>query len=498
MGAAFDADLTAEAGRLLAAEAKARGASCLLAPTVNIQRSPLGGRAFESFSEDPTLSGLTAAAYINGLQENGVSATIKHFVANDQEHERNGSDSIVAPRPLREVYLRPFQIAQRLAKPGAYMTSYNKLNGTHCSENKWLLGDLLCKEWAFDGLVMSDWYGTYSTDLGINAGLDLEMPGGADTWRNQRYVSRLISAHKIDPRTIDERATKVLTWVQKWARLSPEEVYGDHSERTRTEDRDNDAALLRRLASEGIVLLKNDNEVLPVKQGKVCVIGPNAKARVITGGGSAELRAAWSVNPWEGLVNNAPEGVELSYKLGCETAKFLPVLDEHFTTLDGKAGYDINFYAVDAETGKVAEAPTVKDWGDRSQIFLADFHHPDLGGDYVTELLATFTAPINGGYEFGITGTGQSWLYIDNEVVIDNSKNQTMGTQFFGNGTVEVKKVVQVKKGNVSSTNPLWHLRFTDICTDLRHSCRPRHPSSLGPHHPGWSFHHHGYPHRCR
>jgi beta-glucosidase len=151
IGASFDTDLVAEAGALLAAETKARHAVCLLAPTINIQRSPVGGRAFESFSEDPTHSGLIAAAYVNGLQAQGVSATIKHFVANDQEHERMGEDSIVAERPLREIYLRPFQIAQKLAKPWAYMTSYNKLNGTHCNENKWLLDTLLRKEWKHEG-----------------------------------------------------------------------------------------------------------------------------------------------------------------------------------------------------------------------------------------------------------------------------------------------------------------------------------------------------------
>jgi beta-glucosidase len=160
MGATFSRKHIHAAGELLALEAKARGAVCLLAPTINIQRSPLGGRAFESYSEDPTLSGHIAAAYVNGLQEGGVSATIKHFVGNDQEHERMGEDSVIPERALRELYLRPFQIAQKDAKPWAYMTSYNKVNGTHVSENPVLLRELLRKEWGHEGLIMSDWYVT--------------------------------------------------------------------------------------------------------------------------------------------------------------------------------------------------------------------------------------------------------------------------------------------------------------------------------------------------
>lgn len=176
-----------ELGLLLAKETKARKSVCLLAPTINIPSSPLGGRVFEQFSEDPTLSGYLAAAYINGLQEGGVSPTFKHFVGNDQEHERNGADSVIPARALREVYLRPFQIAQRLSKPWAYMTSYNKLNGAHCSENEWLLNTVLKKEWGFDkdGFIMSDWWGTYSIDLAIKNGLSLEMPGGNGVYRQE-------------------------------------------------------------------------------------------------------------------------------------------------------------------------------------------------------------------------------------------------------------------------------------------------------------------------
>ncbi len=176
MGATWNPALIEQVGGALAEETKAKGAHVLLAPTVNIHRTPNAGRNFECYSEDPFLSGTLASAYINGLQGNGVAACIKHFVANDQEFERNSMSSEVTERPLHEIYLEPFRIALENAKPWSIMSGYNRLNGTHVSEHDWLLHDILKERWGFDGLVMSDWYGTYSD--GVPGGyLDLEMPG---------------------------------------------------------------------------------------------------------------------------------------------------------------------------------------------------------------------------------------------------------------------------------------------------------------------------------
>lgn len=450
LAATFSTTLPGEAARLLAAETKARRAVCLLAPTINICRSPLGGRAFESFSEDPTLSGLMAAEYISALQAEGISASIKHFLANDQEHERMGQDSIIAPRALREIYLRPFQIAQARSQPWAYMTSYNKLNGTHCSENKWLLNDLLREEWGFDGLVMSDWMGTYSVAEAINAGLDLEMPG-KPRWRQLGLVRQSINAHKIRPETINERVITVLKWVQKLAAKNQTIVYeqDDSTEFTRNEDQEKDAALVRRLGNEGIVLLKNEASALPIRSGKVAVIGPSAKANIITGGGSARLRPAWSVTPWQGLVNNKPTDVELSYSLGCKGSKFLPVFGEEFTSEDGKTpGFDILHYAITAD-GKQASQPAVSEVWNSSDIMLADFSHPDLGADYYTEIRALFTAPITGDWQFEVSVTGQAWVYLDDEMVADLSKEQKRTSSFFGNGGNGTVITISVVKDKV-------------------------------------------------
>lgn len=158
LGATFDTDLVFELGRLLAAECKAKGAHVLLGPTINIQRGPLGGRGFESFSEDPVLSGLAAASYCAGVQALGVIPTLKHLVCNDQEHERVAVSALVTERALREIYLLPFQLAIKAARPGALMTSYNKLNGSHASESPGLLREIVRNEWGYEGLIVSDWF----------------------------------------------------------------------------------------------------------------------------------------------------------------------------------------------------------------------------------------------------------------------------------------------------------------------------------------------------
>ena len=157
LGATWDVDLLREAGEKMGEEAKAKGTHVILGPTINMQRSPLGGRGFESFSEDPVLAGLAGAAVTNGIQDTNIIATIKHFVCNDLEHERNGSNSILTERALREIYALPFQLAVKESQPGSFMTSYNKVNGLHCSENPKLIETMLRGEWGWKGIVMSDW-----------------------------------------------------------------------------------------------------------------------------------------------------------------------------------------------------------------------------------------------------------------------------------------------------------------------------------------------------
>jgi beta-glucosidase len=172
LGATWNTELVQQIGEVLGDEVKLKGAQVLLAPTVNIHRSPIAGRNFECYSEDPYLSGEMAIAYITGIQNKGVGACIKHFVCNDQEFERMSISSEVEERPLREIYLEPFRKAIRTAKPWTIMSAYNRVRGVYASENDYTLKTILKEEWGFDGLVMSDWYGTY-TDTVPGGGLDL-------------------------------------------------------------------------------------------------------------------------------------------------------------------------------------------------------------------------------------------------------------------------------------------------------------------------------------
>lgn len=242
-------------------ESIAKGAHVILGPTINMQRSPLGGRGFESLAEDPVLAGLGSAALVKGIQETGVVATIKHFVCNDQEHQRGLYDAIITQRALREIYLLPFQIATRDARPKAFMTAYNKVNGTHVSENPKILKKILRGEWGWEGLVMSDWFGTYSTSEAINAGLDLEMPGPT-RFRGDAALHAFVS-NKFAPDALDDRARQVLQLVKECAASGiPENAPEGKLDNPETSE------LLRRVAADSIVLLKNEAEVLPLSKEK--------------------------------------------------------------------------------------------------------------------------------------------------------------------------------------------------------------------------------------
>lgn len=261
LGATFNAPLLREAGEKMGQEAILKGAHCILGPTINMQRGPLGGRGFESLSEDPVLAGLGSAAICNGIQSTGIQATPKHFVCNDQEHRRNAVQSMLTERALREIYALPFQLTVRDAKPGAFMTAYNGVNGTYCSENPELLEKMLRGEWAWDGMVMSDWYGTYSTTEAANAGLDLEMPGPA-RFRGEPLKFN-VSTDKVKQHVLNERARALLNFVKECMKTGIPENAPEN-----TGDTPETAELLRRIGGESLVLLKNENNVLPLKKNK--------------------------------------------------------------------------------------------------------------------------------------------------------------------------------------------------------------------------------------
>jgi beta-glucosidase len=285
LAATWNTELVERVGQALGEEAKTKGAHILLAPTVNIHRSPLGGRNFECYSEDPYLSARMAVAYVKGVQSQNVGTAIKHYVCNDSEFQRNTISSEVGERALREIYLPPFKAAVQEAHTWAVMAAYNKVNGTYASENTYLLTDILRKEWGFEGLVMSDWWGTKSTAASLNAGLDLEMPG-PPVWRGEKLL-QAFRAGEVDEATIDRSVRRLLGIIIKSGAFEEPEPRPE-----RAVDKPEHRALARRAAAEGMVLLKNDRNLLPLSTDKVkslAIIGPNAKVARIMGGGSSRV-----------------------------------------------------------------------------------------------------------------------------------------------------------------------------------------------------------------
>lgn len=278
----WDPALGEQIGQAMGEEAAAQEVAVLLGPGLNTKRSPLCGRNFEYFSEDPYLSGKMAAGYVRGIQSNGISACPKHFAVNSQELRRMASDSVVDERTLRELYLTGFEIVVKEAKPKTIMSSYNLINGTYANENKHLLMDILRGEWGFDGAVVTDWGGSNDHALGVQNGSTLEMPApGGDAVRE---LMQAVQSGKITEADVDARLDELLTLV-----FDTHTAVQSHS---RTFDADAHHALARRAAAESIVLLKNENDLLPLAEGaKVAVIGDFAQTPRYQGAGSSAVNS---------------------------------------------------------------------------------------------------------------------------------------------------------------------------------------------------------------
>ncbi|MGV9738838.1 glycoside hydrolase family 3 C-terminal domain-containing protein [Nocardia farcinica] len=278
----WDADLVRRVGVALGREARAAGVDVLLGPGVNIKRDPRGGRNFEYYSEDPVLTGVLGAAWVAGLQSTGVGASVKHFAANNAEHDRMRSSSDVDARPLREIYLRAFAHIVRAARPWTVMCSYNRINGVYAAENRWLLTEVLRGEWGFDGVVVSDWGAVADRVRAVAAGLDLEMPGGGGD--SDARVVAAVEAGELDPADLDRAAARMAALAARVAagrELSeePVDVAAHH-------------ALAREVAGRCVVLLKNDGDILPLSAGRsLAVVGEFAEAPRYQGGGSSHVNA---------------------------------------------------------------------------------------------------------------------------------------------------------------------------------------------------------------
>lgn len=279
LGQSWDPELVRRVGAALGDECQAAGVHVLLGPGINIKRDPRCGRNFEYYSEDPLISGVLGAAWVDGVQSRGVGASLKHFAANNTEDDRMRSSSDVDPRTLREIYLRAFQRVVQEAEPWTVMCSYNRINGVHAAENPWLLTSLLRDEWGFDGVVVSDWGAVSDRVAAVDAGLDLEMPTTGGT--TDAMVVSAVEAGTLDRRVVDRAAERVAALVEK----AIDGVRPDAAV-----DVDAHHALAREAAGRGIVLLKNDGDLLPLPTtGAIAVIGDFAQSPRYQGGGSSHV-----------------------------------------------------------------------------------------------------------------------------------------------------------------------------------------------------------------
>jgi beta-glucosidase len=438
--------LVERVGAAIAQEARTKSAQVLLAPTVNIHRSPLGGRNFESYSEDPYLTARMAVAYIRGVQGEGIGAMAKHYLGNEQETDRHHSSSDMDERTLREIYLPPFEAAVREAGVWAIMASYNRVNGIAASEHPYLLTDILRGEWGWDGYTVSDWvFSVKSTAPSVNAGLDLEMPGPG-IWRGAALLDA-VRRGDVAEATLDASIRRLLTLLERVGKFEqPDEAP------ERAVDLPEHRALIRQAGCEGMVLLKNDG-ALPLDRNalrSVAIIGPNARVAQIMGGGSSEVNAHYRIAPYDGVVAKLPPSVTVGFEEGCSNHRLLPVApgERLRAGAQGDApGMLLEYFNGDSPTGPIAATASVTD-----PVELLWFGKVPAGVDreqFCVRLSGRFVPQQSGVTTFSLTSAGRSRLFIDGALAIDNWSGWTPGTQgnYFGMGSDEQLHPVELTAG---------------------------------------------------
>jgi beta-glucosidase len=405
LAATWDPELARGAGVLLAQEARRKGVHVLLAPTVNLHRSPLGGRHFEAYSEDPYLTGEIGTGYVKGVQSGGVGTTVKHFVANDAETDRFTVDNLVSERALRELYLAPFEAIVENAHPWGIMTAYNTVNGTTMTEHHYLVNEVLRGEWGFDGFNVSDWTAARSTTGALTGGLDVAMPGPVTVYGEA--LAAAVRAGEATEAQVDEAVRRVLRLAARVGILEgadpvvpepPAPVDG--------------AVLAREIARRSFVLVRNETRgerpALPLEPGAtVALIGAAARDARVLGGGSATVFPARVVSPLDGLTAALPEGA-LTYALGADPNEELAVADK---------GFVLRAVCRDASGTVIGtgSAPT-----GQIQWMGADLPDGVTPDDlHTVELTGTFTPRETGTHTFGIKGLGAFTLTVDGTTHFD-------------------------------------------------------------------------------
>ncbi|GAA4487856.1 glycoside hydrolase family 3 C-terminal domain-containing protein [Rhodococcus olei] len=339
LSATWDPEQVERAGALMGAQARDKGIAWFLAPNINLHRSPLGGRHFECYSEDPVLTAASVAGFVSGVQGNAVAVTVKHYIGNESETDRMTYDARIPEKTLREVYLVPFEAGVR-AGAWSVMASYNSVNGASLTDNRRLLTDVLKDELGFDGAVVSDWFATRSTAASANAGLDVAMPGPHSPW-NEALVAA-VRAGEVAPSVVDDKVLRVLRLAARTGHLdgfpgpAPATTPADAGEQ------------LRDIAARAMVVLRNEGGVLPLvpaSLGRIAVLGPNAALLTAQGGGSAHVNPPHVVSPLAGLRAAFGDSVEIDHQEGVSTQRILPAIpaDVARDPETGEPGFRVDF-----------------------------------------------------------------------------------------------------------------------------------------------------------
>ncbi|MFD8303859.1 beta-glucosidase [Streptomyces sp. NPDC059690] len=400
LAATWDPELARRAGTLLAQEARRKGVHVLLAPTVNLHRSPLGGRHFEAYSEDPYLTGRIGTGYVTGVQQGGVGTTVKHFVANDAETDRFTVNNLVGERALRELYLVPFEMIVAGARPWGVMTAYNTVNGTTMTEHRYLVNEVLRGEWGFDGYNVSDWMAARDTVAAVRGGLDVAMPGPQTVYGAP--LAQAVRDGRVEETVVDEAVRNVLRLAARVGALD-----GAEPAVTEPPAAVDGEALAREIAHRSFVLVKNERRALPLRPGTVALLGAAARDARVLGGGSATVFPSRIVSPLDGLTAALPEGT-LTYAVGADPNTELAVADKGFTLKAVCRDADGNVIGTgSAPNGQIQ-------W--MGSDLPEGVTHASL---HTVELTGTFTPRDTGPHTFGIKGTGHFTLTVAGTTYFD-------------------------------------------------------------------------------
>lgn len=441
IGAGWDPDIAYQLGVLLGREARRKAVHVVLAPTVNLHRTPIGGRTFECLSEDPELSARLACAIVRGVQSHAVAVTVKHFAGNDTEVDRMTVDARIDENTLREFYLRPFEATVIDAGAWGVMSSYNKLNGHHAANNHELLHEILRVDWSYDGFVVSDWFGAHDTVESIRAGLDIPMPGPSTIYGKR--LLRAVQEGRVTEAEIDDRVRTVLRLIE---RTRADERPASSPERT--VDDDIERAGVRAAAVAGTVLVRNEARVLPIAPGSIAsiaVLGPNAKFTRTQGGGSSSLQPIETSTILTGLTERYGRDV-VTWRRGTSIDKLAPIVEsEQLRTPDGDVGWRVDYHDHD----QVTSVPRRSDTTLRSALSFFGAAPPGVDPyDFTVVMSGDFVPEVDGTHDVSLIITGMGSLQVNGESLVDDPEGLLpRSREFFGFGSEEQVHGVPMRRG---------------------------------------------------